>query len=392
MRGGSNPAAVPEQTTGRALSSVSGRVSGTWAAITASALLLVVFAAAIGGASGSNRPGAAASQSLPPSLAPTYRAAAATYHVHWLLLAAIHERESRFSQLNAPGVRSGWNGCGAAGPMQFGVVGVAPYNGTASDCGALTGSGAGNTWARYKNAHRRLKKIERPTTHPAACAQVELPTGCVYDDADAIAAAAAYLHDLGAGSDLDERAWRAAKSYNGAAAYADAVLARARAWEATEQDDLALADLTAQSTPGARARLGSDGLARAPENAPESVKRAIAAANAISDKPYRLKHFPTHIGNPTYDCSSSSSHVLWAAGAHGTAPHVSGQFVTWGDSGPGRWITVYANDGHMFLVVAGLRFDTARYDGGPNAGESGPRWRLGPRPTAGFAVRHPRGL
>ncbi|HEX8086577.1 MAG TPA: hypothetical protein VF529_19980 [Solirubrobacteraceae bacterium] len=280
--------------------------------------------------------------------------------------------------------------------MQFGIVGVSPYNATAPTCGALTGTGAGNTWLRYRDAFRRLPKHARPKRYPQmrdrleSCANVPKNHGCIYDDVDAIAAAAAYLHDLGAGPELDDLAWRAAQRYNGAAAYADAVLARARAWEAQLADDLTLTDPI--TVPGARARLGADGLARAPENAPRAVKRAIVAANAISDRPYRLVHYPTHIGNPTYDCSSSSSHVLWGAGVFGKAPWVSGAFLRYGKPGPGRWITVYANDGHMFLVVAGLRFDTARYDTGPNAGESGPRWRLGSRPTANFAVRHPPGL
>lgn len=361
---------------------------------TATAALAIVLPLLLVAAAAS-RDGAAASagqtvDGIPPQFVPLYRAAATAYDVHWLLLAAVHERETDFSRLDAPGVLSGWNGCGAAGPMQFGVVGVAPYGGTAPDCGALTGSGAGGTWGRYKRAHARLARADRPSASPPACAPVKAPDGCVYDDYDAIAAGAAYLSDLGARAELDERAWRAAQRYNGAAAYADAVLARARAWEALATDDLTLT--TPATTPGARARLGADGLARAPENAPPEVKRAIGAANAISDRPYLLRHYPTHIGNPTYDCSSSSSHVLWAAEAFGTAPWVSGQFTRYGEVGPGRWITVYANDGHMFLVVAGLRFDTARYDDGPNSTESGPRWRLGPRPTGGFAIRHPEGL
>ena len=336
-----------------------------------------------------------------PPAAVLYTAAAETWGVPWLLLAAIHAQETNYSRLRVHGINgnavsSGWNGCGAAGPMQFGIVGVSPYNATAPTCGALTGTGAGNTWLRYRDAFRRLPKHARPKRYPQmrdrleSCANVPKNHGCIYDDVDAIAAAAAYLHDLGAGPELDDLAWRAAQRYNGAAAYADAVLARARAWEAQLADDLTLTDPI--TVPGARARLGADGLARAPENAPRAVKRAIVAANAISDRPYRLVHYPTHIGNPTYDCSSSSSHVLWGAGVFGKAPWVSGAFLRYGKPGPGRWITVYANDGHMFLVVAGLRFDTARYDTGPNAGESGPRWRLGSRPTANFAVRHPPGL
>jgi hypothetical protein len=340
-------------------------------------------------------------EAWPSAYTGVYRGAAGVYGVPWLLLAAIHAQESSSSALRIDGIRgdavsSGWNGCGAAGPMQFGIVGVPPYNATAPSCGALTGTGAGNTWARYRDAFRRLPQNARPARYPqmrdrlASCANVPNQHGCVYDDVDAIVAAAAYLHDLGAGPQLDDRAWHAARRYNGAAAYADAVLARARAWEAQLADDLTLTDPI--TIPGARARLGADGLARAPENAPRAVRRAIAAANAISDRPYLLRHYPTHIGNPTYDCSSSSSHVLWGAGVFGTAPWVSGAFLRYGKPGPGRWITVYANAGHMFLVVAGLRFDTSRYDTGPNARESGPRWRLGPRPTSNFVVRHAPGL
>ena len=346
-------------------------------------------------------PAGTAPPGIPPVYGPVYRAAAETFGVHWMLLAAVHAQETDFSRLRVRGisgdaVSSGWNGCGAAGPMQFGIVGVEPYAATAPSCGGLTGTGAGATWRAVRDAQRRLPAYARPDRYPqmrsrlAGCARVSAREGCVYDDVDAIAAAARYLHALGARGALDERAWQAARRYNGAAAYADAVLARARAWETDALDDFTLTEPAL--VPGVRARLGADGLARAAENAPPEIKRAIAAANAISDKPYLLRHYPTHIGNPTYDCSSSSSHVLWGAGAFGRTPAVSGSFMRWGDPGPGRWITIFANESHMFLVVAGLRFDTARYDRGPNAGESGPRWRLGSRPTANFVVRHPPGL
>ncbi len=343
----------------------------------------------------------AASDGIPAVYVPVYQAAGERFQVHWLLLASIHRQETDFSRLRVRGVggdavTSGWNGCGAAGPMQFGIVAVAPYDATAPSCGALTGTGASGTWRGYRTAALRLPEQARPARYPLmrqrlpACRGVARAHGCVYDDVDAIAAAAAHLADLGAGPELDERAWAAARRYNGAPAYADTVLARARRWRAEAVDDVALDEAPIVS--GARARLGRDGLARAPRGAPPEVRRAIAAANAISDRPYLLRHYPTHLGNPTYDCSSSARHVLWGARAYGTAPGVSGSFMAWGRPGPGRWITIHANAGHMFLVVAGLRFDTARYDRGPNAGESGPRWRLGPRPMGNFVVRHPPGL
>lgn len=373
------------------------------ARIAAAALAVVLLpiltaVAVISGSDPATGPaGGGAPNDIPPAYVPIYQAAARAFSVHWLLLAAIHEQETSFSTDQGPGVTSGANGCGAAGPMQFGIVGVDPYRAAAPDCGALTGSGAGNTWATYAKAKDRIPT--RPTDYPhrrddlPACEQVPKSTGCVYDDLDAISAAASYLHQLGARADLGDRAWQAARRYNGAPAYADAVMQRARAWEAQAADDLTLtAPGGAATTPGARAKLGADGLARAPEDAPEAVDGAIAAGNEISDKPYALQHFPTHIHNPTYDCSSSVSHVLWGAGKFGTAPWVSGELESYGQPGPGKWITIYAHSGHTFVIVAGLRFDTGRYDTGPNAGESGPRWRTGDRPTASFAIRHPRGL
>jgi len=371
------------------------------AAFGALALCLLVVLGALAALEAQHSAPMGAPNGIPAVYLPVYQAAGRAFGVHPLLLAAIHAQETNFSRLRVRGIQGdavsgGWNACGAAGPMQFGIVALAPYHATAPACGGLTGTGAGNTWAHYRSAHRRLPTSARPQHYPlmrrrlAGCRRVPAAQGCVYDDVDAIAAAAAYLHDLGARKDLDRRAWHAARRYNGAAPYADAVLARARAWQAQAADNLTLTQ--APTVPGARARLGADGLARAPRNAPPQVKRAIAAANAISNKPYLLRHYPTHIANPTYDCSSSASHVLWGARAFGTAPWVSGQFMRYAKPGPGRWITVYANPGHMFLIVAGLRFDTARYDTGPNARESGPRWRLGPRPTTNFAIRHPTGL
>lgn len=300
--------------------------------------------------------------------------------------------------------RSAPGGTAAAppAPPSFGVVGVAPYHATVTACPGSPTAGAGGTWQRFRDAWRPIEHA-RPARYPQMAVRLPAcrgtrPHGCVYDDFDALAASAAYLKALGAGEELDDRAWRGARAYNGTAVYADLVLARARENERATVLTGRLgmtADLLAEAAvPGARAELRPSGLAAIPAAAPSAVRRAIAAGNAISDRPYRLVHFPTHLGNPSYDCSSSTSHLLWAARRHGTAPWVAAQFMRYGRAGPGRWISVLANSGHVFLLVAGLRFDTSRYDraGAPNAGESGPRWRLGPRPSTNFVVRHPEGL
>ncbi len=151
--------------------------------------------------------------------------------------------------------------------------------------------------------------------------------------------------------------------------------------------------------PGQQARILPDGSAAAPAEAPARVKLAITAANEIHTKPYPdpVAHFGSLAEPwPAYDCSGAVSYVLDEAGLHGQWPDVSGTLESWGSPGPGRWITVYANSAHTWIVVAGLAFDTADY-GGPNipAG-TGPRWRQDPLGNLAdglsYVVRHPPGL
>ncbi len=154
-----------------------------------------------------------------------------------------------------------------------------------------------------------------------------------------------------------------------------------------------------QLTPGQTAQINMQtGNASAPVDAPAPVKRAIAAANQIHTKPYPDPD--VHYGSlaqlwPAYDCSGSASYVLYRAGLHSVWPDVSGTLETWAQPGPGKWITVYANSAHTWVVVAGLAFDTSNY-GGPNIPTgSGPRWRQNPTGNLAdglqFVVRHPAG-
>ncbi len=156
-------------------------------------------------------------------------------------------------------------------------------------------------------------------------------------------------------------------------------------------------------TPGQQAQIQPDGTATAPSAAPAAVKLAIAAANQIHTHPYSLPAGapPIHYGPlsslwPAYDCSGAVSYVLYKAGLHGVMPDVSGSLEAWGQPGPGRWITVYANSTHAFITIAGRAFDTADY-GGPNlpAGP-GPRWRQNPTGNLAdglaYVARHPAGL
>ena len=137
--------------------------------------------------------------------------------------------------------------------------------------------------------------------------------------------------------------------------------------------------------PGMKATVGADGLAVAPVLAPPVVQAVIAAGNEIAKMPYRYGGGHGKWEDTGYDCSGSVSYALHGAGLL-DASMPSGGFMTWGDAGAGQWITVYAHGGHMYMVVAGLRFDTSGRSG------AGTRWQADMRSTGGYAVRHPKGL
>ena len=136
---------------------------------------------------------------------------------------------------------------------------------------------------------------------------------------------------------------------------------------------------------GAVATVGADGLAAAPAGAPAIVRQIIAAGNAIARKPDVWGGGHRRWVARGYDCSGSVSFALHGAGLL-DGPLVSGDFARWGAAGPGSWVTIYANGGHVFMIVAGLRFDTS------GQRESGSRWQAAPRRVRGFKVRHPVGL
>jgi peptidoglycan hydrolase CwlO-like protein len=131
--------------------------------------------------------------------------------------------------------------------------------------------------------------------------------------------------------------------------------------------------------------INTGGMVQAPPGAPAAVAQVIAAGNAIATLPYIWGggHGSFHASG--YDCSGSVSYALAAAGLL-SSPLDSTGFESWGEPGPGKWITVYANAGHAFMVVAGWRFDTVAL------AEGGTRWSQTMTSTAGFVARHPAGL
>ena len=160
-------------------------------------------------------------------------------------------------------------------------------------------------------------------------------------------------------------------------------------------------------TPGQTAKILPSGLAAAPQDAPRAVKLAIAAGNQLIDKPYI---YGGGHGQPLtelaagYDCSGSTSFVLHGAGVFGDYAEDSTELESYGQAGPGQWITVYANSAHAFIDVAGIVLDTAWYAPvQPTSPGSGPRWQpasIIPAQYAGdqaagnggFVQRHPAGL
>ena len=131
--------------------------------------------------------------------------------------------------------------------------------------------------------------------------------------------------------------------------------------------------------------IDTGGMVQPPPGAPSAVREMIAAGNAIATLPYIWGGGHGSFQASGYDCSGSVSYVLAAAGLL-SAPEVSGDFESYGDPGPGRWVTIYANAGHVWMDIAGWRFDTVAL------AEDGTRWSQGGGEFSGFVVRHPPGL
>ncbi len=128
------------------------------------------------------------------------------------------------------------------------------------------------------------------------------------------------------------------------------------------------------------------GKAIAPATAPARVKKVIAWANRIRNKPYIYGGGHASFNSAGYDCSGSVSYAL-RGGRFVSSPMASGGYINWKKRGRGKWITTYSNSGHMYMVVAGLRFDTSMTPG------DGPGWSKSMRSTYGsFSARHPAGF
>ena len=144
---------------------------------------------------------------------------------------------------------------------------------------------------------------------------------------------------------------------------------------------------TTETTAPAGKAIIVGGRAIPPADAPPAVKKVIAAANKIRTKPYIYGGGHGRWWDAGYDCSGAVSFALHGGSLIDT-PMPSGSLAGWGSTGKGRWITVYANGGHAYAIIAGLRWDTAG-----NTSGTGPRWHKSLRAaaTGPFIARHPDG-
>jgi hypothetical protein len=367
-----------------------------WSSLALLAVTLVIVILAIGGSGGSCGGGSGPVGGVPANLVALYEGADATYQLGpqgAAVLAAINFVETGF------GHNLSTSTAGAVGWMQFMPA----------------------TWATYRVT---------PTGRPAPNG----PAGW-NDPADAIYTAAKYLRANGAPGN-----WQTAiYGYNHATWYVQEVVARAQAYYQQGVTGTpgggptfvslggpasATAGASCQAAsgvgtvPGTQAQIDpTTGAALAPANAPPQVQAMIAAGDriihfdyqwggghanpALSDSQTNPQpqggQLPGQNGTPGYDCSGATSYVLWGGGFGnsilGGSTLTSGQFESVGLPGPGKWVTWYANGGHVYIEVAGIYLDTAAGAGRPpNPPSTGPRWTPAGSGPAGFVARHPPGL
>jgi cell wall-associated NlpC family hydrolase len=172
---------------------------------------------------------------------------------------------------------------------------------------------------------------------------------------------------------------------NGRASRYEQRLVRSRAAEADVEEVPPVAPAPAPAPAGEKAYIDENGLAVAPASAPPEVHAMIEAGNQIATMPYKYGGGHGRWNDTGYDCSGSISYVLHAAGLLDTALDSTG-FMSWGEAGRGTWVTIRANAGHAYMIIAGLRFDTSARR------QTGNRWSEEMRSARGYRGRHPAGL
>lgn len=324
------------------------------------ALPIVVLLAIVLALASSQAPGTVGTaDGIPAVYAPMYQAAGAVYHVDPYVLAALHKTESDYS---ADPSAFTPNSAGALGPMQF----------------------LPSTWAGYADAYRPIA-AQRPAHYPRICA----PHGCITDDFDSIAASADYLHHLGADASLDEHTFDALVAYKGTP---PASIPSAReAFTLAQQLQAANATGTGTVIALPSGPLLTRLVTVANEITAARIPYCFGGGHATPARPshgtYCHNAANEFISGTSYDgldCSSAASMLLQQSGVN-TPTLDSTEFMSFGTSGPGRWMTIWANPTHVFVTLDGEDWGTS--DSNPYGG---PGWAS--HSTAGFTPRHLAGL
>jgi hypothetical protein len=392
-------ARTPEIAGGRALKLVGGGVAllaGAGTLMTLMGFMLILGMSGVSASAGRDaegageEPSALALREIPPAYLRLYRAAGARYGLDWAILAGIGKLECDHGRDPDPSCahEGAVNSAGAGGPMQFLAA----------------------TWATYGVDGDGDGRRDR------------------WDPADAIYGAADYLHASGAPGDYrsaifayNHAGWYVAEVQRWAAKYRgspSSPVSRegAGGGEGSEGGESSLAgadtrlagetSTLVRFVAGKRAMLvpGDGHVALVPAGVPAVAQAMVVAGNELQELPYGPDGHPDPRGAIDEDCSSTLNYVLYRSGVRPISEIVrdnplAQDYVHWGASGPGRWVTIYATTSptdHVFVVIAGLRLDTSHNgtDIGPNQGQDGPRWRILDRiPTwAHWSVRHPPGL
>jgi len=353
-------------------------------------------------------PGPTSVPGIPRNLLPIFEGAGQQFQLGnngWAYLAALNNAESTFGTSQLPGVHSGSNSAGAAGPMQIGIGGAATDN-----------------WDTIV--------AEIPAGLPGGA---QPPS--VYNETDAVYAGAALLKKWGAPGNWQAAlvAWNnyppeIAQVTQLVAQYTNTGQGKAGATPVTTTSTTpapatgqGCVPVSGPTTPGAVARVLPNGLAAIPQGAPPAVQEMIAAGNQIIGYPYSYAggHSPASMkvppgpnadpgaqenGGPGYDCSSAVSFVLWGGGLGqsllGGQVDDSWTLMGVGQPGAGQWVTIYAGtsggQGHTFIEVAGIVLDTVHGSATSPAG-TGPRWQPASEiayelASGSFVTRHPQGL
>jgi peptidoglycan DL-endopeptidase CwlO len=272
----------------------------------------------------------AARNSIPANYLALFQSIGAQYKVPWVILAGIAKVESDDGQTTLPGVHSGANPFGAAGPMQIGI-----------------GGAAGNQWGGAP-VHPAAEKVNGVATDANGDG-----TASVYDPADAIASAAKYLLEHGVLTNVDQAIF----AYNHLESYVQAVLSWAHLYAS---GGYTVSQATLVSSPQC---LPGVTLTSASRTTSAAAHSAVGAAISFAEQQLGKPYLWGGTGPDAFDCSGLVMMAYRAAGID--IPRTSEEQWLWGPRvsasqvQPGDLVFFVGSDGtptapgHVGLVIGG---------------------------------------